>query len=90
MVDTELFRAEKLELAKQIRGALARGYVHDKNRSKEFDSDLLLAQEEEILNLLKNQQELEEIEVMRDTPEDMRQRAKRIIDYADRLENGQA
>ena len=39
----------------EIRGAVARGWCHDKNRHKEMDSDLALAISEEVEKLLETQ-----------------------------------
>ena len=42
----------------EIRGAVARGWCHDKNAWKDFDSDLALAISEEIEKLLAIRQKI--------------------------------
>lgn len=36
---------------KQLYGALARGYCSEKNRSKELDSDLIVAMADEVMKI---------------------------------------
>ena len=55
----EIYKGSKMEqqdiIEEQIRGAVARGWCHPKNSSKEMDVDLAEAIAQEIIKLFKNE-----------------------------------